>query len=394
MKKKLFVVLIILLVVFGCSKKEVAVNEPNEVISTIESTQQKAINIVETTSHYVDVDSLSLNEQEEMFEKYIGLLGGDEPIMYIQYINEVKEKGQYHKFNFGKDGDMTTQDIVISYEEFLPKILKEIREAHPDIDMMDNEDYKFISSFLNLADFGSTEVAFLDCDNGIWWNNLTGVFGNEDEKKAAYLKFSNIDGLKEQGEYLKSLRKDLEARIEKNKEIIDQYLNDIMKLLYGQDVEKYEIKNFGITKIDDRDTRFNYVLGNKITPEIKEYYFVEDSVKGYIENGKFVRDLNPIWGDDEWGLEPESVKRGFILQGSKDYYENGLSNFKDEDIVNDPSSDIIRNSLKESPFVASSKASYILDEKDKFPEIDIEGLKNNITSELPVCRRVVRWTIE
>lgn len=391
--KKLLLILGMLMLIAGCSKKEVAVNKLNGETTIIEITEETT-KAEETTNPPVNIDSLSLSEQEELFEKYLGFLGGDEPIMYSEQLNSVKERGEYTKFNWGKDGDFTTEKVTIAIEEYLPSVLKEIRENHSDIDKMDNEDYRFIKDFLNLADYGTEEAAFMGCDDGIWGNRLTGAFSNEDEKKAAYIKFSNIDSLKEQCEYLKSLRKELDSKIEKNKEIVNQYINGIMKLIYGKNVDNYEVKNLGITKIDDRDTRFNYVLGDRINSDTKEYYYVEDSVKGYIEDGKFIRDLNPVWGNDDWGVEPQSVIDGFILQGSKDYYENGLSNFKDEDIARDPSSDTIMSSLKESPFVASSKAKYILDEKEKFPEMDIEGLKNNITNELPVCRKVVRWNIQ
>lgn len=387
--KRIIIIMSVVVCIFGCSKKEVLVDKPNgETITT--ETKQETVKIVETTVPLTNIDSLSLEEQEELFEKYLGLLGGDEPIMYNEQLNSVKNRGSYTKFNWGKDGDFSSEEVQITYEEYLPKMLKEIQENHPDIEIMSNEDYRFIHDFLNLGDFGTAEVAFLGCDNGIWENRLTGAFDNDEEKKSAFVKFSNMDNLREQGEYLKSLRKELDSKIENNKEIVNQFINDMMELIYGEDADNHEVKNLGITKIIDRDVRFYYVLGDKINSDIEEYYYIEDSVKGYIENGKFVRDLNPVWTDDDWGVDPSSVKDGFLLQGSKDGYESGLSPFKDEDIASFYN-DTMEDSLKKRPYVASKKTSYILDKKSLFPNMNIEELKKNITSELPICRRVVHW---
>ncbi len=164
----------------SCGSKEVVVDKPNgNIIESIVDEKNNDSKVVDETSVVsvaktkINLDDLPLEEKEELFEKYLGFLGGDEPIEYRQYLNEIKENGQYKKFVFDNNGDMSTQNIVTTEEEFIENTLNMIKEKYPDIEQRQGKDWEYVSSVLNIGDFGSYESAFMDCDCGFWGNALS-----------------------------------------------------------------------------------------------------------------------------------------------------------------------------------------------------------------------------
>ena len=392
-KVALYLLLCIILVIqISCGSREIVVDKPNGNIvgGSIDKNNNNNEVVDETTAGNIiktdiNLDNLSLEEKEELFEKYLGLLGGDESIEYRQYLNEVIEKGKYRKFIFDCNGDYSTQTIIATEEEFIENTLKMIKEKYPDIEERQGEDWEYVSSMLNIGDFGSYESAFMDCDCGFWGNALSaGVFTDDLDKKAAYEKFMSLNTMKEKAQYLHNLVGKKEDEITKNRPIIEKYVNSMIGIIYGSDVDNIEIKELGITSIIDRDVRFNYILGEKVTPNTKEFYYIEDSVKGYIQDGVFIRDNNPIWTDDELGLEPESIKEGMIVQYSE----------KDADLLNHATQiedyeSGERFGCEDRKLLYSKNANYILDAVYLFPNINISELESKISKNLPVCRKMI-----
>ena len=386
MKKYLLSFVVIVLCIIGCSRNESFVEKPNGETIVSETKEVKEMQVIETSAQSINVDDLTLDEQEELFEKYLELLGGDEPIKYREEMNSVRERGKYTKFNWGKDGDFATEEIEISYGEYLSKALKEIKENNPNIDEMADEDYKYIYTFLNLGDYGSEEMAFMEADNGIWGNNLTGVFDNAEEKKSAYVKYINLDSKKERKEYLNNLRKEFDEKNKKNEMIIKEYIDEIKQLIYGNNSD-IEIKGMGITRINDRDIRFYYILGPIITSDTKELYYVEDSVKGYINEGSFVRDNNPSWDNEDLGMDIYALKDTMFIQYALKDAEYKNHAYTIEEYNEDK---LTKVAVYESEYklLPSKETSYILDRKDVFVNMDINALKNKIAVDLPLCRKL------
>ncbi len=190
--------------------------------------------------------------------------------------------------------------------------------------------------------------------------------------------------MNEKAQYLHNLIGNKEDEITNNKPIIEKYVNDMIGTIYGNDTANIEIKELGITSITNRDVRFNNILGEKITPDTKEFYYIEDSVKGYIQDGIFIRDSNPVWTDEELGLDPKSIKEGMIVQYSEK--DGNLLNHATqiEDYENGE-----RFGCEEYKLLYSKNADYILDVVNIFQRINISELKSKISNDLPVCRKLI-----
>ena len=380
--------LVLTMIIVSCGNKEIVVDKPNgnKIESSVRNENVQETIVVETTNDKTKLETLSIEEKEKLLNKYLDLLGGYDALEIRQYLYEVKENGEYTKIEFDSNREMLTQNIKITPEQFIDDTINEIKEKYPDIEEREGEDWDYVSSMLNLGDFGTYESAFMDCDNGFWNNSLSaGVFTDDNDKKWAYNKFIECKTMKEKATFLHNLVGDKQDTILDNEPIIEKYVDEMKKIIYGKDADKIEVKQLGITSINDRDIRFNYILGDKVTSDTKTMYYIEDSVKGYIQDGKFVRDNNPLWTDEELGLDPESVKRGMLVQYSiKDANLLNHAISLDDYLVGNRFGLDYRKQL-----LYSKIGDYILDVKDLFPYMDLEAINSKISNDLPVCRTLI-----
>lgn len=381
-KKLIFIVVLILLM--SCGKKEIEVNKPYENIKN-ESINEKDIHVKTT-----EAEILSFEDKEAMFMDYIQWVGGDEQNGYLQNLNSAKERGEITEYIYDEDGYIHSEKRRISADEYMDEVILKLKELYPDMEERQGEDWKYVSDILNMPDFGTYKEAFYSANNEFYSNSLkSGVFNCKDEIDKAYNDFIVTKNMKEKALYLKKLLENKNNKIKDNKTILEDYINEIINVIYGNDASKIEIKAMGINSIDSEDIRFNYVIGEKVLPKTKELYYIEDCLKGKIVDGKFVRDTNPIYDDEDY-ITPEYLLDGMMVQ----YVGAPDGNYINYAISPEEYENGDRHGCDQYNYLYYRNAKYILDINDEFKNMDKERIKQFVTSNVPICRKIIIVPLE
>lgn len=155
--------------------------------------------VAETFPQSVKTNTNEMAQKEAILTEYISKIGGQEAIEYNENLYFVKSSGKMHVFN--ADG-MT--DVNITLPEYLDFAINDIKTKYPDIDQRNGADWDYVSSTLNLGDFGTYESAFYGCDDDFWANGLTGKFVNKDEMDTIYNTFTNLNTMSEKATFLRT----------------------------------------------------------------------------------------------------------------------------------------------------------------------------------------------
>ena len=391
--KYLSLVIVLTCVLYACSEKEVVVSVPKGESSELDvqmsrEQESKIKEVIETN------ENLTIEEKEKIFFDLLDLGAGDY-LEYNQNLYEVKENGYMYDYN-------TMEKIPIKIEDFLDNSINELKKKATNLDERQGDDWEYINSVLNLPDFGNDYKAAFYNDGSFHYNELIGVFKNEEEMEIAFNEFTELPTIKEKAKYLKNLlgKKDNSEESKKNNDkIVKEYINSMISLIYGNDKNKVEIKFYEYSFSETGEGSFAYIIGDIITPETKKLFYVEDYVKGKIENGKFIRELEPKYSD--FYDSPEYVMDApFLIQSSSDagkirmgtQIEDVINVYRDNNIddmwiINEKGG--FSSNVYYGEIMYEAKANYITEGLNVFNNMNVEDLKNYITKELPVFRKLV-----